>query len=49
MIETISGTDRVKNEEILHGMKEVRHILHTLVWVCILILCSVHFAYICFV
>ena len=49
MIETISGTDHVKNEEVLHGVKEDRNILHTVHWVCILMVCSLHFVYICFV
>jgi len=49
MIEIISGTDCVKNEEVLHGVKEDRNILRTIVWVFILILCSAHFVYTCFV
>jgi hypothetical protein len=48
MIETISGTYHVKNEEVLHGVKD-RYMLHTVDWVCILRLCSAHFVYICFV
>jgi hypothetical protein len=29
-MEEISWTDRVRNEEILHGVKEERNILHTI-------------------
>jgi len=31
-MQKIGWTDRVRNEEILHGVKEQRNILHTVKW-----------------